>query len=302
MEKYHGMYLGMCISRMDPEKRGRVKIFVPEVLPALYERWNADGINITLTCVGNNLMNSMTEELREKLERILPYAEAASPVFGSSAPGHLDNATGNYQQTADPGPQSTTSNPDANAISPAATPGANVTGGIKPNSAMNGRLDKNNPAQLVGIGSYCEGAPTASRYLHPTFAANFQKMCEAFKQEKGATFKITDAYRSYEEQEKCVKEKGLYGQPFNGGKGLCARPGNSNHGLGLAVDCPNSSNNQHAWLAKNAPKFGFNTIPSEPWHWEMKASKISGEGMAHTMNNAVAQSTTRAETGEQKTK
>lgn len=292
MQKYYGIYLGICVSRMDPEFRGRVKIFIPEISPLLYDRWNEDGKNITLTCAGDNIMYSLTTELRNKLERVLPFAEAASPVMGSSAPGFFNNAQNSYAQTADNGQQSTTANPDVNATSPAGTPAGDVQGGIKPDKAMNGKLDRNNPQQLTPLGDYVKGAGKHQRYLHPSVESAFRKCCEAYKQETGKIYEISDAYRDFNEQVECARTKGLYSQ---GGK--CATPGNSNHGLGCAVDIKNPC---WGWMAKNGPRFGFNTIPKEPWHWEIKPSKISPEGFSHTMNNASQAVTTRSNTGESK--
>jgi hypothetical protein len=55
-----------------------------------------------------------------------------------------------------------------------------------------------------------------------------------------------------------------------------ARPGSSNHELGLAVDfsCNGSlirsrSSSCFAWMAANAPSFGLQNLPSEPWHWSV---------------------------------
>ena len=62
--KFYGNYLGICISRMDPEKRGRVKIWIPEVHPALFDKVNEDGRNIVINCVGDNVENSLTSEFR----------------------------------------------------------------------------------------------------------------------------------------------------------------------------------------------------------------------------------------------
>lgn len=208
--KFYGNYLGICISRMDPEKRGRVKIWIPEVYPALYDKVNEDGRNIVFNCVGNNVQDSLTSEFREKLERILPYAEAASPIFGSSAPGFFDNSTGKYVQTPEPGSQSMTGNPDANAASPASAPLANVGGGVKPSNAMNGKLDRNNPQQLVPLGSYVAGGSRAQRYLNPMVEPKFKALCEAYQAETGHIMHISDCYRSYEEQVTCAQTKGIY--------------------------------------------------------------------------------------------
>jgi hypothetical protein len=49
-----------------------------------------------------------------------------------------------------------------------------------------------------------------------------------------------------------------------------ARPGQSNHERGLAIDfnnCSTRSSECFRWLAANASSFGFQNLPSEPWHW-----------------------------------
>ena len=86
----------------------------------------------------------------------------------------------------------------------------------------------------------------------------------------GVTIRLTDSYRTYAGQVDVARRKGIYGvrQP-NGRLGLAARPGTSNHGLGRAVDVNlGASPGASAWLRANAARFGFRTIPREPWHWE----------------------------------
>ncbi len=53
-----------------------------------------------------------------------------------------------------------------------------------------------------------------------------------------------------------------------------ARPGQSNHERGLAIDftynggsITTHSNTGFQWLAANAARWGFVNLPSEPWHW-----------------------------------
>lgn len=90
----------------------------------------------------------------------------------------------------------------------------------------------------------------------------------------GVNIKLTDSYRTYASQVDVAKRKGIYGvrQP-NGKLGLAARPGTSNHGLGKAVDVNlEASPGASRWLRDNAARFGFKTIPREPWHWEYKGS------------------------------
>jgi hypothetical protein len=89
MKTYNSMYLGMCINNNDPERRGRVQIFIPEIMPALYENWNADGEDIEITCVGDNMPQGLKTEVVDRLRKILPWAEAASPIVGTSAPGNV---------------------------------------------------------------------------------------------------------------------------------------------------------------------------------------------------------------------
>lgn len=98
----YGNYLGICIENRDPEFRGRVKIFIPHIMPALFDNWNEAGEDITIDCVGSNLENGLDQGIIEKLRNILPWSECAAPVFGSSAGGTYDPSTGNFNQTSYP--------------------------------------------------------------------------------------------------------------------------------------------------------------------------------------------------------
>jgi len=54
-----------------------------------------------------------------------------------------------------------------------------------------------------------------------------------------------------------------------------ARPGASMHERGLAVDFTQngralwSNTSGFRWLKRNASKYGFRNLPSEPWHWSV---------------------------------
>jgi hypothetical protein len=102
MKEYYGNHLGICINNQDPEHRGRVQIFIPHIMPALYENWNKEGKDITLDCVGNNLPTGLSSEVIDKLKKILPWAEAATPIIGSSTAGSYNSLTGNFNQTSSP--------------------------------------------------------------------------------------------------------------------------------------------------------------------------------------------------------
>jgi len=121
--------------------------------------------------------------------------------------------------------------------------------------------------------------------LNPIAAEAYSKMVAAANAD-GIDWGITDSYRPLEVQKRLVKEKGLYSQG-----GLAATPGKSNHGWGSAVDLDfkkGSGDAAYTWLKNNAAKFGFSTIPREPWHWEHKESAKavkSGENISTPQDN-----------------
>lgn len=121
----------------------------------------------------------------------------------------------------------------------------------------NGRLDESN---LTSIGR--------GHKLRSDAATAYLSMASAAAND-GISWTITDSYRTYEVQVRLAQEKGLYSQG-----GLAATPGTSKHGWGLAVDLGGGANNngtpQNNWLRQNAQRFGFYTIPREPWHWEFR--------------------------------
>ncbi len=113
----------------------------------------------------------------------------------------------------------------------------------------------------------------------------------------GHNFKINSGYRGYDRQAR------IYANPINAG--IAAKPGTSEHQLGTAIDLsvpsPASAaavNAGYAWLAKNAPSFGFElTYPAgyksvtginyEPWHWRYVGTK-------HSLSTSLFNETTEA--------
>jgi LAS superfamily LD-carboxypeptidase LdcB len=91
----------------------------------------------------------------------------------------------------------------------------------------------------------------------------------------GTPMVATDTYRSLSGQIQCTAEKG----------DMCAVPGTSNHGWGLAIDFGGGINNfgtaQHIWMTDNSEKYGWyhpswaqqDGSKPEPWHWEYIATK-----------------------------
>jgi len=101
MEKKYGNYLGICIDNNDPEERGRVKIYFSSIGPFI-EGWSKDGENKEFDCVGDNLMAGLTKDVVDTLKKVLPWAEAAAPVFGGSAKGSYNANTGEYREPSAP--------------------------------------------------------------------------------------------------------------------------------------------------------------------------------------------------------
>jgi D-alanyl-D-alanine carboxypeptidase len=116
---------------------------------------------------------------------------------------------------------------------------------------QNGRLPE---SALVPLGH-------AGQRLAAPAAAAFADL-EAAARADGISFRVTDSYRSFDEQVDMARRKGLYSEG-----GLAAKPGTSQHGWGLAVDLGLDARAQ-AWMRSNAGKFGFvEDVPREPWHW-----------------------------------
>ena len=111
--------------------------------------------------------------------------------------------------------------------------------------------------------------PGSKHRLHAPAAASWNNLV-AEAADHGFDLRITDSYRSYEEQVDLVRRKGLYSQG-----GYAAVPGTSNHGWGLAVDADVRNPDLQRWLQVNAPRFGWvESVPREPWHWEFRPGQV----------------------------
>lgn len=164
-------------------------------------------------------------------------ASARADVAGSVSAPHA--ARGHHHTTA---PVAGTT--AATAVGPAGAPPELAAYG-------NGRIPAGALAP-IGQGEHRMWAPAA---------ASFQQMASAAARE-GVAIRVTDSYRSYDEQVSLAERKGLYSQG-----GLAARPGTSNHGWGRSLDIDTGAGTAE-WLRANAARFGFHEdVPGEPWHW-----------------------------------
>lgn len=100
MEKYYGNYLGIVVSRDggDPERRGRVQIWIPGVTNTFYSGWNDDIKNKNIYYLGDDSNLSSIDV--ERLRKVLPWAECASPLIGGGTPLYYnENRNGAYQES-----------------------------------------------------------------------------------------------------------------------------------------------------------------------------------------------------------
>jgi len=98
-------------------------------------------------------------------------------------------------------------------------------------------------------------------------ACAFSKL-RAAALKSGLSIKINSGFRTISRQNyfwHCYQCKCC-----NGGN-LAARPGTSNHGLGIALDLNTASGGIYNWMSRNGRRYGFvRTVPSETWHWEYR--------------------------------
>lgn len=115
-----------------------------------------------------------------------------------------------------------------------------------------------NPRPLVRLSN--------GRSLRRDAARAFERMSAAARQE-GHWLWVISGYRTRREQ------RFLYERYRMGLGPRAARPGTSNHQIGIALDVSVGGEGSpiYRWLAANACRHGFRrTVPSEPWHWEYR--------------------------------
>ena len=118
-------------------------------------------------------------------------------------------------------------------------------------SSPGGRVNGQPTGNLVDLGG--------GKKVDASIAGNVQAMIQAARRD-GVDLKINSAHRSRQKQEV------LYQEYLNVTGNLAARPGTSNHESGQAIDFANTRG-AHAWLARNAGRFGLKNLPGEPWHY-----------------------------------
>ena len=91
MKKVSGNHLGIVINTTDPENRGRVQIFIPHISTTLYSGWNENLKDIKFKTFSSDVF---TDEIKQRLWSLLPWAEAAVPCWGGGTGAPIDESTG----------------------------------------------------------------------------------------------------------------------------------------------------------------------------------------------------------------
>jgi len=98
IDETNGIYLGIVVQNNDPDKRGRVKVYIPQLAPTINElnTKNVDRLFTNIDQQNNPTIHGALEELK----KILPWAEYAGPIFAGNSTGRY-NATTKQTTTSD---------------------------------------------------------------------------------------------------------------------------------------------------------------------------------------------------------
>ena len=115
--------------------------------------------------------------------------------------------------------------------------------------------------------------------VHQSIAQNLQALLQAAAADgismSGGGFRDPQAQIDLRIAHCGSSQYAIYQMPASQCSPPTARPGSSNHERGLAVDFTqggralNRSSSGFAWLKANGARFGFQNLPSEPWHWSV---------------------------------
>ena len=87
MEKeFNSIYLGIVVQNNDPQKRGRVKVFVPHLSPTVYQNWVQDNTDKFFKSIDGEL-----QPIMDKLKVILPWAEVSCPLTSENTSKRYNN-------------------------------------------------------------------------------------------------------------------------------------------------------------------------------------------------------------------
>jgi hypothetical protein len=96
MNNFNSNYVGIVIQNNDPEKRGRIKVYIPHISASIYEKWyqpeDEDVKDKSFKFMGaeGGVKTSLTRDILDELKEIVPWAECASPLVGSQGAGRYN--------------------------------------------------------------------------------------------------------------------------------------------------------------------------------------------------------------------
>ena len=85
-KEFNSIYLGIVVQNNDPQKRGRVKVFVPHISPTVYENWIGEDKDKFFESVDGQL-----QPIMDKLKIILPWAEVSCPLTSENTSKRYNN-------------------------------------------------------------------------------------------------------------------------------------------------------------------------------------------------------------------
>jgi hypothetical protein len=91
-----GFTLGIVVQNNDPQKRGRVKVFIPHLSMNLLEGWD----NLTEDKSFVYLSDPKIKDVIDKIKEQLPWANCAAPIFGENG-NHYFNAASKTSDKSD---------------------------------------------------------------------------------------------------------------------------------------------------------------------------------------------------------
>ena len=95
------MYLGIVVQNDDPDRAGKIKVYVPHIAASVYENWVQNDTDKKFKFPGGNI-DSDLNTIIEPLKAILPWARCAMPLVGASGSGRYNahTKTGTISDTA----------------------------------------------------------------------------------------------------------------------------------------------------------------------------------------------------------
>jgi hypothetical protein len=103
MKEYYGNYVGLVVQNNDPDRMGKVKVFVPHISGTVYKRWVEEKLNKKFNFPGANLYSALTESIQgingdenvttiiQELKNILPWAQCAAPLTSENSSGRFNS-------------------------------------------------------------------------------------------------------------------------------------------------------------------------------------------------------------------